>query len=290
MHHDESHQLDYDVTRPPEEVKFHGLLDNPGESGNKLNGLFDWQCAGCKAWNRDVAVVESEQAFLSRWLCNRCAERTVVRFRGRASAEWIAAHALAITGSALCHLADEEFGATAPTPEEGRRGQRVFAWIAVPALVALVLLALSDIRRPSESSAAGAWIHQEIHHSAALSRLVGNWASEDGSDVLSFIHVDSGSLSGTYVYFADCRRPGRRVQFDVLHEDPKGERLVIRQWSENPDGARAEMPGAKNGVDATIYIPLQGRTFTWIDIQEGEPVMKVHHRLDKAPALIPASI
>ncbi|MHC4519913.1 MAG: hypothetical protein ACYTAS_15095, partial [Planctomycetota bacterium] len=150
--HDKSNEVDFDVTKPPESIRFVGLLGPSDESGNRLNGYFDWRCQGCGAGNRDVAVVELQQAFLSRWSCQGCGQTTVVRFRGRANAEWIAAHTLAITGRALCHLSDEEsdVASTATAAHAHRAGnQHVFAWIAVPTLVALILLGLSDIRRPA---------------------------------------------------------------------------------------------------------------------------------------------
>lgn len=127
------------------------------------------------------------------------------------------------------------------------------------------------------------------HASAALSRLLGTWASADGNDLLCFVHVDAASLRGTYVHFCEGRRPGRRVRFDVIHEDPKGERLVIRQWSEDMKSVRAGTSGATGALDASIYIPLHGTSLTWIDIEGGKPVLKVHHRVSDAPARIGGS-
>lgn len=286
--HDKSNEVDFDVTKPPKSITFVGLLDPSDKSGNRVNGYFHWRCQGCGACNRDVAVVELQQAFLSRWSCQGCGETTVVRFRSRANAEWIAAHTLAITGRALCQWSDGESDVASPaTAARAQKAgnQHVFAWIAVPTLVALILLGLSDIRRPADSAAAPAWISEKPQASAALSRLVGKWTSADGKDLLCFVHVDAASLRGTYVHFPEGRRPGQRVRFEIIHEDPKGERLVIRQWSEDLKGAQAGTSGPTGALDASIYIPLRGRSLTWIDIQEGKPVLKVHHRVDDSAAL-----
>ena len=140
-------------------------------------------------------------------------------------------------------------------------------------------------------SAARGWISEEVRDSAALSRLLGSWASEDGRDLLCFVRVDGSSRTGTYVHFPQRRRPGRRVRFDIIHEDPAGERLVIKQWVKDAPGAKDEPTSrSEQAQDATLYIPTHGRTLTWIDIRGGKPVMKVHHRVKDASGRVGLSI
>lgn len=286
--HNESSAVVFDITKPIEGIKFIGLLDHSGGAGNKLTGLFDWECRKCGTLNRDAVIVDPEQAFLSRWLCRHCEKATIVRFRARGSAEWVAEHTLAITGKALCHLAEDELAADAVATERPvrRRGsQRLFAWITVPALVALVILGLSDMRRLSDLSASSAKSQRGPHQSGALSRLPGRWVSEDGKDRLYFGHIDAVSRRGTYVHFFQNRRPGDLVWFDVIHEDPRGEKLVIRLWSEPPDVAKANLSHKTGISEPTLYLPLRGGSLTWIDIQEGKPILNVYHRVNDAPAL-----
>ena len=229
--HNESSEVVFDIINPVEGIKFLGLLDHSGEPGNRLTGLFDWQCQRCGSLNRDAVIVDPEQAFISRWLCRHCEKAMIVRFRARGSIEWVAEHTLAITGKALCHLTEEEFAADAAAIEHSvrrRASQRLFAWIAVPALIALVLLGLSDMQPLSDALASPTKSERGLHQSGALSRLPGQWVSEDGKDRLYFGHIDAVSRRGTYVRFFQDRRPGDLFWFDVIHEDPREEKLVIR--------------------------------------------------------------
>jgi len=286
--HNESSEVVFDITKPIEGIKFLGLLDHSAESGNKLTGLFDWQCHRCAALNRDAVIVEPEQAFLSRWLCRQCEKATIVRFRARGSAEWVAEHTLAITGNALCHLVEDELAVDAVAterPVRGRGSQRLFAWIAVPALVALVFLGLSDMRRLSGLSATPKKGGLGPQQSSVLAQLPGQWLREDGKDRLYFGHVDPVSLRSTYVHFHQNRRPGDLVWFDVIHADPREEKLVVRLWSEPPTGEKANISHATGISEATLYIPLHGKSLTWIDIQGGKPILNVYHRVNEPPAL-----
>lgn len=266
-------EIVFDVTKAIDDVRFLGLLDRSGASGNKLTGLFDWRCDKCASYNRDATLVEPQQAFLSRWVCRHCEQVTIVRFRARASAEWVAEHALAITGKALCHLAENELVAAGSIVGERprkQRSQRLFAWIAIPALTMLVILGLSDMRRLAHSSAAlkdrGALSAQ----AGATSRLPGSWLSENGTERLTFSHVDPVSLRGSGVYFPERGRPGERFWFDVTHEDVRGEQVNIRPCRED----------SGQGSEVTIYMPANGGSLTWIDIESGRPIFKVYRRAE----------
>ncbi|NLZ06444.1 MAG: hypothetical protein GXY19_14845 [Phycisphaerae bacterium] len=282
--HDASERA-FDVKKPPEDVTFLGLLDGLGDSGHRLTALFDWKCRECGQVNRDAVVVEPQQGFLARWSCGGCAEVTVLRFRARASADWIAEHTLAVTGSAFCHLAESEpvadtwIGASRHTAVS----QRLFALIAIPALAALVLLGLSDLRRLASLSASPLWGEPGTRGSTVLSRLPGSWRSEDGRDELYVSHVDEASQMGTYIRFSENRRPGDCVRFAVVQEESNREQLVIRQWRVLSGISHTGISAVAEGK-ATLCIPLNGKSLTWTDSHGGRPTLKVYHRANDAPA------
>lgn len=277
----ESREVVFDIKNPPEDVTFLGLLDGLGGPGNRLTALFDWRCQKCGQINRDAVVVEPRQGFLSRWSCSNCANVTVLRFRAHASAEWIAEHTLAVTGSALCHLAESKSVADCSSRGAGRRtgvSQRLFALIAVPALMAIVLLGLSDLRRLTGLSASPLEAGPGTRGSTMLSRLPGSWESEDGRDQLYVGHVDEVSQMGTYIRFSENRRPGDYVRFAVVHEDPEGEQLIIRQWKVLSGTPQTGVSTAAEG-EATLRIPLHGESLTWINAPGTRPVLKVYRRV-----------
>ena len=274
-------EIDFDVTKPPEGVKFVGLLDNPGQPGRQLTGLFDWACSKCVGWNRDVAMVEPEQAFLSRWFCRHCGVAQVVRFRARPSVEWVAEHTLAVAGTALCHLAEAEPVVRHPRTSAKRPragGQGVFAWIAIPALIALLWFGLSDMHRLSDPATASAVPSRGGGKSTLLSRLRGEWLK--GADRLCFIHVDESSRSGTYVYFPKGQRPGYCVRFEVVSEDAAEEQVIIRPLSETASGGQDNGAQAVTVSEATLYIPAHGASLTWIEIHGGSPILEVYNHVD----------
>jgi hypothetical protein len=177
----------------------------------------------------------------------------------------------------------ETHAGTAPRGK-GARGQGAFAWIAVPALVALILLSLSESYGPAASTAAPGETAAVPYQSVALPRLPGKWASADKGHLLCFVHVDPIAMSGTYVQFPEGCPPGRRVRFEVIHEDPKGDRLIIKRWSEDLKGAKTRASNGTGALDVSIYIPPGGHSLTWIEIREGRPVLKVHERVDDSAA------
>jgi hypothetical protein len=277
-------EIDFDVTKPPEGVKFVGLLDNAGQPGRHLTGLFDWECSKCAAWNRDVAMIEPEQAFLSRWFCRGCGTAQVVRFRARPSVEWVAGHTLAVTGTALCQLAETESGAHLSGKSGKKRrkgGQGAFAWIAVPALVALLWFGLSDMHRLSDPATASALTSSVSGKSGLMPRLRGEWVK--GADRLCFIYVDEASRSGTYVYFPEGRRPGHCVRFDVVGEDVEEEQLIIRPRSETTSRGASNAGQGVRVSEATLHISEEGTSLTWIEIHEGAPILEVYNRVDDTP-------
>jgi len=273
-------ELAFDIKKPPEDITFLGLLDGLGGSGNRLTALFDWKCRECGQANRDAVVVEPQQGFLSRWSCSGCAKAMVLRFRARASADWIAEHTLAVNGRALCHLAESESVAGAENRASGHTAlsQRLFALIAVPGLMAIVLFGLSDLRRLTGLLASPLEGELGTRGSTALSRLPGSWESEDGRDQLYVSHVDETSQMGTYIRFSENHRPGDYVRFAVIHEDLEREQLVIQQWRVLSSTSQTGISTVVEG-EATLRIPLDGQSLTWINARGTRPTLKVYCRV-----------
>jgi hypothetical protein len=276
----------FDVTKQNDTMKFLGLLEQPVVSDNKLTGLFDWLCPACGAPNRDAVVIEAQQGFLGHWSCDACAQSHVARFRARASAEWIAGHTLAVTGSALCHLVeDDRLTEVTPTDAERRRtgSQRVFAWVSIPVLIATIVLALSGASPLSHSSAAlSGGGPSPLPLPPAVARLAGAWIEQDGDDRLYFGRFDPVAQAGSCIYFPQGQVPGRRGWFSVIHEDAAGEQLVIEYWSERAGGAPTSGAAKLLASEVMVHIPIRGRSLTWVSMQNGAPILKHYRRVEAA--------
>ena len=108
-------ELAFDIAKTSGQITFLGLLDRADASGNTLVGLFDWTCQACGAVSQDTVALKPQEEFLAKWPCRSCSRVTLVRFRARAGAEWIAQHTLAVTGNAL-HIPAEGEPCTAMPP------------------------------------------------------------------------------------------------------------------------------------------------------------------------------
>ena len=277
--YDGSVEVAFDVRKPSGPVEFLGLLDGLGGFGNKLSGLFGWVCPACGTSNKDTAVIEPNQSLLMQWSCNHCSQAMFIRFLARPATDWITQHAVAITGKALCHMADGP-----PTPEyatrQGKRptrsSQRVFAWITVPALAAVIFLGLADMRRAG-SSLASLGGEGGRHASASYAWLGGHWVSDDMSDALYFGYVNPARRSGTYTRVSRSGRPTDIVRFEIVHEETTDDRLVLRELDGPQD------PTAPESVcpNAILYIARQGTLMMRMTTQQGEPVLTVYRLVDK---------
>jgi hypothetical protein len=281
-------ELAFDVTKTSTQVKFLGLLGSPDKSDGGLQGVFDWTCQACGAVNRATIGVEPQQAFLSRWSCTSCSRLTLVQFRARAGAEWIAQHTLAVTGKAF-HAPPEDAGlaacARARPRTRKRDGQTIFAWIAIPALLGIILLGVMDMRRVSRTSASPHLADSGAPTSTPSTRLEGYWVSEQHDHMLCFEAVDPVSRVGTYTVVSRSSRQADTVPFKILHEEVTGEQVVIRQEPDQlsdasesrmaPASAHAGRPDSATS-DVTIYVPRDGRSMTWIDMREGQPVVTMY--------------
>jgi hypothetical protein len=126
------------------------------------------------------------------------------------------------------------------------------------------------MRRLAHSSAALKDQAPLAPRTGAVSRLPGSWISENGLERLTFTQIDPVSLRGSGVRFPERGRPGDRFWFDVTHEDVRGEQVDIRPWRED----------SGQGSEVTIYIPANGGSLTWIDIETGRPIFKVYRRAE----------
>ncbi len=280
--HGESHERVFDIANPSEGIDFLGLLERCVDSEKELTALFDWRCPGCGTSNRDTALVQPLQGFLRSWVCRCCGSTTIVRFKARANSEWIAQHALAVTDNSGQYSADVSSVGGHSAGDNSKRkapNQRLLAAIAIPSLLILIGLGLSDLRRVSNSSASYLRNWREPHPSTALSRLSGRWRSENGDDTLYFGPIDAAGQRGEYVYVRASDRSNQRFGFRVIHTDPRGEQLVLRQWQSRRGVAETEETSSQETWETTVYIPRRGRSLTWIDFRTGKPMLKVYRRM-----------
>jgi hypothetical protein len=233
----------FDITKPSGQVEFLGFIDGLVGSGNNLSGLFEWTCGKCGTSNHDAAIIEPNQSFLGEWACNHCDEAMLVRFRARPIADWIAQHALAITGRALCGLAEKE---ETPDPEDrpqtqpARHSQKTFAWIAVPLLAILIVVAAMDMRHIQTSSAYSRLVPGRPS-APSYSWLGGYWVSVSPYDAIYFGYMSPAAHRGTYTRRTHDGEPAQIVQFEIVCEETTDDKLVLRELDEQPqaDGPQA---------------------------------------------------
>ncbi len=276
---DGSVEVAFDVRKPSGLVEFLGLLDGLGGFGNKLSGLFGWTCPACGTSNKDTAIIEPNQSVLMQWSCHECSQAMLVRFLARPSTDWITQHAVAITGNAMCHMADGASTsecATRRTKRPTTSSQRMFAWIAVPALAAVICLGLADMRRTGSSLASPSG-EQGPQASTSYAWLGGHWVSDDLSDALYFGYVNSARRSGTYTRVSRTGRPTDIVRFQIVHEETTDDKLVLREVA----GPGDPMPSESGSPNAILYISRQGTSMIRMTTQQGEPVLTVYRQVDR---------
>ena len=272
--HDVAAELVFDVSNTSEDVKFLGLVTGLDAPRNELTGLFDWTCRGCTFHNRSSTIVGPGQPFLARWLCTSCGRETLVRFRSRANAEWVVRHALAVAGATL----DDAAGPAAAFPDRfpearpsWRSGQRIFGFVAIPALLLIILLGLSDWRPlPSRVGRLFAGAEQQSALTPS-SRLPGYWVSESGDHSLCFARIDPASKTGSYVTVSKSHQPCPAVRFTVVREETDGQELVIREIDEQGD--------TTGRPESVLYLPQRGAAMTRVTIAREHPVLTVYHRI-----------
>ena len=275
-------EITFDVTGASESVVFSGFMDAPRGSDSELKGLFDWKCRSCESSNRDILTFKPQQVFLVHWQCPHCSQVTVVKFRSRAMAEWVTQHTLATTGQAFCDLAQDE-AVDQTCGRDGRRarrrGQRLFAWIAVPALIGIIALALGDWRRLKSCSAFGLRGTRAQTTSAPFARLKGYWFSQAEGRVLCFTHVDLASGMGKYTVISRQGGPSGEVHFEVVHEEAAGDRIIIRAIGGGPDPATSHADRS----EATLYIDKHNDSLVWAEVRQGKPAVVVYQRAGRNP-------
>jgi hypothetical protein len=297
--HDGPIELEFDISKASAQVKFLGLLDGPTGSDKELTGLFDWICQECRTVNQDTVTLKPQRLFLAKWSCSGCSQTTLVRFHARAAAEWIAQHTLAVTGKTFDELArddDEPLGHIKSRPRPQNAGQRLFAWVAVPSLCVIILMAVRDVRRIPASSATPQKIEHGLSQSTPSSRIVGYWINESADHVLYFGPIDRVLYIGTYTVVSRGSKRVDTVQFQVIHEEITGEQLVIREEPGEYGKERAKRrmearnrqmeiigpSGPVERAEVTLRVSKDGRTMTRVEMWEDEAVITLYHRAGEA--------
>jgi hypothetical protein len=293
-------ELAFDITKASGQMKFLGLSERPSESGNELTGLFDWTCLACQAANQDSVVLRPQQVFFAKWTCSQCSRVTLVRFRARAVAEWIAQHTVAVTGKSIDAPVEDKLAASLAA-SRGKQRQRsshmVYAWAAVPMLAVIILMAVLDMRRVTNSSAsphdspsaAASRTGQQQPPSAPSARIVGYWLSERRDHVLCFTAVDPDTREGTYGVVSRGDKKAQTVRFKVLHEETEGEQLVIRKEGVSGErlvvkhnGARVTYRLQSEVPEVTFEVAKDGKSMTRMEIIDGEPVVTTYSNAGEA--------
>lgn len=280
--HSESAEVVFDVMNPSGPVEFLGLLKGLDGCTRELTGLFRWRCPSCDTPGEDVAIIRPQQAFLARWLCESCSSMIVVQYRARSSAEWVSAHSVAITGKALVHLThDEACGPGFVGYDESlrRRHQTLLAGIAIPALIGLILLALSDWQRVKSASASHDGGRCAQPALGAYTQLSGYWASDDGSHTIYFRHVNCDSHIGMYMRTTRGGDFVRNVRFQIAQETSEGQQLVLQELDRQADGSGAGSDVGQFLSGATIYVPTSGESLLRVEMAEGRPVTTTYRRV-----------
>jgi len=278
-------ELVFDIAKPSEQIKFLGLLNRISESGNELTGLFTWTCQACGKTSRDAVILRPQQAFHAKWSCHHCSQTTIVRFLARASTEWIVQHMTVVAGQTVPSDRGRTPTVTARRKQSPRRGgQMVFAWIAVPALVGIIVIGLLDVQRVRHSLASVTPADNTQQQQAApIAPFVGSWVSEKKDHVVHFGPVDPISGTGTYTV---VWRGGGEVEtagFRVVRGEAEGDQFVVVEPNGQPGEQTTDADPTSTRPGVTFYVPTDGRTVIRVDIRQGKSVTSVYHNAAAAP-------
>jgi hypothetical protein len=180
-------------------------------------------------------------------------------------------------------------------PQHGR--QKVYVWVAVPMLAVMILLAVLDMRRVSNSSASpqksvssamsGAGPQQPA--STPSARIVGYWVSERRDHVVCFTPIDRVLREGTYAVVSRGDRKAETVRFKVLHEETAGEQLVIQKKGSIGQRLVVKQKGAEvtyrlqsEALEVTFDVAKDGKSMTRLEIVDGEPVITTYFNAGEA--------
>jgi hypothetical protein len=292
--------LVFDVTKTSLQMKFLGLSEKPEESGNELTGLFNWTCQGCQASNRDTVVLKPQEVFFAKWTCTHCSRVTLVRFRARAVAEWIAQHTAALTRKPVDSPEENPHAALCASihlKSLGHRRQVILGWAVVPVLAVVILLGWLDLRWTSHSSAsrriqsdsAVPATGLESAASTPSSRIVGYWVSEQRDHVMHFDPIDPASREGTCTVVSRGDKHVETVPFTIVHEETAGEQLVIRRGGQPREklvikhsGAGIDYRMEVESMEMTLNVARDAKSMTRMEIRGGEPVITAYFNAGEA--------
>jgi hypothetical protein len=280
--HDTPAEYVFDIAKPAGLIEFCGLIDGFADPENNLAGSFRWTCAGCGASHHDTAAIQPNQSFLAEWSCDHCGGRFLARFRARPASDWVAQHALAITGRALCRQAERGVPHQILVPPQGRirrSGQTVFGWIALPLLAAIIIMGSLDFKRIQASSAKSRE-GPDSSSSSPYSWLGGHWISENSSDMLTFCYINAAAGRGAYTR---ARRDGTQshvVRFQIVHDEAKDGRLILCESSQSANSATPRADWS----DAILYVTKNGDSVTRVVTSGGTAVITTYYRQGKPSA------
>lgn len=271
-------QVVFDVREPSGPVSFLGLVEGRGDPENRLSGLFAWTCPACKTVHKETTVIQPNKAFGVEWSCRSCARTLTVRCKARASSEWIAQHACAVGG----HDRAEDHGSLPyvirSRPPTRHTSQRIFAWVAIPALAGIIALGLMDARRVPSSSASTSR-GQDGPAPVSYAWLGGFWVSKARDDALFFSYLNPTADTGTYVRLPRRGRPGGLVRFRIVEGDGRDETIIFRETAE-PLNATAS-PSAD---DPILYISRRSDSMVRMVTRQGDLTVTPYDHVAARPA------
>ncbi|MBN1509288.1 MAG: hypothetical protein JW955_20755 [Sedimentisphaerales bacterium] len=292
-------ELVFDITKTSLQMRFLGLSEKPEESGNELTGLFDWTCQACRAANRDTVVLKPQGVFFAKWTCSTCSRVTLVRFRARAVAEWVAQHTAAVTGKPVDVPVQDKRAPYASNRARSPRDKRqaILGWVVIPVLAVVIVLGWFDMRRVSRSLASprgevDAPASRTRHESSAStpsSRIVGYWVSEQRDHVMHFDPIEPTVGEGTYTVVSRGDKNVETVHFKVLHEETAGEQLVIRKDGEPRERLVIQHNGAEityrlqaESMEVTLNVAKDAKSMTRLEIRGGQPALTCYFNAAEA--------
>jgi hypothetical protein len=95
--------------------------------------------------------------------------------------------------------------------------------------------------------------------------------------------VDPLSGLGKYTLVSRKGGPSGEIHFEVVHQEPAGDRITIRAIDGGANGSTARAGHGADRSEATLYIDKQNGSLVWADVHQGKPAVVVYQRAGKNP-------
>jgi hypothetical protein len=156
-------------------------------------------------------------------------------------------------------------------------------WIILAGVIIIVTISsiLAVLTLPQKISAFQHSNQRDL--STPSSRLVGHWKNFDGNGEVYYNIIDSSLKVGTkrlrnepYGNF------GPPIRFKIVHEEPSGDHLVIREYNDALLKLGAELGIDTRKSDITICVPKQGQSMSqeYIFCSGGSNTLQVYRYVD----------